>query len=45
VVSDGQPAPPCEPPLEQFFTPESGVPSEALRDACGGRAVRSGRGS
>ncbi|MFF0345218.1 MBL fold metallo-hydrolase [Kribbella sp. NPDC004875] len=39
VVSDGQPAPPFEPPLEQFFTPDSGVPADALRAA----AVREDR--
>ncbi|MEU8227437.1 MBL fold metallo-hydrolase [Kribbella sp. NPDC048915] len=37
-MSDGQPGPPFEPPLEDFFTPESGVPSEVLRDACHGRS-------
>jgi len=33
VVSDGQMAPPWEPPLAAFFTPDSGVPSHQLRDA------------
>jgi glyoxylase-like metal-dependent hydrolase (beta-lactamase superfamily II) len=33
VVSDGQMAPPWEPPLEAFFTPASGVPSHELRQA------------
>ncbi|MGN6794768.1 MAG: MBL fold metallo-hydrolase [Streptosporangiaceae bacterium] len=33
VVSDGQMAPPFEPPLEEFFTPASGVPGSELRDA------------
>ncbi|MGW7686616.1 MBL fold metallo-hydrolase [Kribbella sp. NPDC054772] len=40
VVSDGQPAPPFEPPLEQFFTPDSGVPSADL-DRAAARADRS----
>jgi glyoxylase-like metal-dependent hydrolase (beta-lactamase superfamily II) len=33
VISDGQPEPPWEPPLEAFFTPDSGVPDHELRDA------------
>lgn len=33
VISDGQLAPPWEPPLAEFFTPDSGVPSQELRDA------------
>ena len=33
VISDGQPEPPLEPPLESFFTPDSGVPDQELRDA------------
>jgi glyoxylase-like metal-dependent hydrolase (beta-lactamase superfamily II) len=33
VISDGQLAPPWEPPLAAFFTPDSGVPSRELRDA------------
>jgi glyoxylase-like metal-dependent hydrolase (beta-lactamase superfamily II) len=33
VISDGQPEPPWEPPLEAFFTPDSGVPDQELRDA------------
>jgi glyoxylase-like metal-dependent hydrolase (beta-lactamase superfamily II) len=33
VISDGQPEPPWEPPLESFFTPDSGVPDQELRDA------------
>ncbi len=33
VVSDGQPEPPFEPPLESFFTPDSGVPGQDLRAA------------
>ncbi|NIK54362.1 MBL fold metallo-hydrolase [Kribbella shirazensis] len=39
VVSDGQPGPPWEPPLDEFFTPASGVPADVLRDACGGRST------
>lgn len=39
VVSDGQPAPPWEPALNDFFTPESGVPEGELRSA----ATREGR--
>jgi hypothetical protein len=27
VVSDGQPGPPFEPPIDSFFTPEAGVPA------------------
>lgn len=33
VLSDGQPEPPLEPELTDFFTPESGVPADALRAA------------
>lgn len=33
VVSDGQPAPPWEPPLDSFFTPDSGVPTAELAAA------------
>ena len=33
VVSDGQPEPPWEPPLDSFFTPESGVPTAELSAA------------
>ena len=33
VISDGQMAPPWEPPLEAFFTPEAGVPDGELRAA------------
>jgi glyoxylase-like metal-dependent hydrolase (beta-lactamase superfamily II) len=33
VISDGQMEPPWEPPLEAFFTPDSGVPDQELRDA------------
>ncbi|MEV0381302.1 MBL fold metallo-hydrolase [Nonomuraea sp. NPDC050643] len=33
VISDGQPEPPWEPPLETFFTPDSGVPEQELREA------------
>jgi glyoxylase-like metal-dependent hydrolase (beta-lactamase superfamily II) len=33
VISDGQPEPPWEPPLESFFTPDSGVPDQELQDA------------
>jgi glyoxylase-like metal-dependent hydrolase (beta-lactamase superfamily II) len=33
VISDGQLEPPWEPPLEAFFTPDSGVPDQELRDA------------
>jgi len=39
VVSDGQPAPPWEPPLSEFFTPASGVPTAELQAA----ARRAGR--
>jgi hypothetical protein len=28
VISDGQMEPPWEPPLEAFFTPDSGVPDQ-----------------
>jgi len=41
VISDGQPPPPWEPPLEAFFTPDSGVPGQELRDAIA--AERPGR--
>ncbi|WP_052423753.1 MBL fold metallo-hydrolase [Nonomuraea candida] len=33
VISDGQPPPPWEPPLAEFFTPETGVPEPDLRAA------------
>ena len=33
VISDGQLEPPWEPPLEAFFTADSGVPGHELRDA------------
>jgi glyoxylase-like metal-dependent hydrolase (beta-lactamase superfamily II) len=33
VVSDGQPAPPWQPPLASFFTPDSGVPEPELSAA------------
>jgi glyoxylase-like metal-dependent hydrolase (beta-lactamase superfamily II) len=33
VVSDGQMAPPLEPPVSAFFTPEAGVPSAELHEA------------
>ena len=33
VVSDGQPQPPWEPPLDSFFTPDSGVPAADLAAA------------
>ena len=33
VVSDGQMEPPWEPPIEEFFTPASGVPVSELRAA------------
>jgi glyoxylase-like metal-dependent hydrolase (beta-lactamase superfamily II) len=33
VVSDGQPQPPFEPPLDSFFTPGSGVPPAELAAA------------
>lgn len=33
VISDGQLAPPWAPPLAAFFTPDSGVPNQELRDA------------
>ncbi|MET9314612.1 MBL fold metallo-hydrolase [Kribbella sp. NPDC003505] len=39
VVSDGQPGPPFEPSLGDFYTPESGVPADVLRDACRGRST------
>src|SRR3954451_25273100 len=39
VVSDGQPAPPWEPSLSDFFTPASGVPADELQAA----ARRAGR--
>ena len=39
VVSDGQPGPPFEPRLGEFFTPESGVPDDVLRDASQGRST------
>jgi glyoxylase-like metal-dependent hydrolase (beta-lactamase superfamily II) len=33
VVTDGQPEPPWEPPLDSFFTPDSGVPAAELAAA------------
>jgi glyoxylase-like metal-dependent hydrolase (beta-lactamase superfamily II) len=33
VISDGQPEPPWEPPLDSFFTPDSGVPAAELTAA------------
>lgn len=33
VISDGQMAPPLEPPFEAFFTPAAGVPDHELRAA------------
>ena len=33
VISDGQPAPPWEPPVGMFFTKDSGVPEAELTDA------------
>jgi glyoxylase-like metal-dependent hydrolase (beta-lactamase superfamily II) len=33
VVSDGQMEPPWQPPLDAFFTPASGAPSDELREA------------
>ncbi|MGN6680619.1 MAG: MBL fold metallo-hydrolase [Streptosporangiaceae bacterium] len=33
VVSDGQMAPPLEPPVSAFFTPEAGVPTAELHEA------------
>lgn len=39
VVSDGQPEPPWEPPLESFFTPGSGVPAAELADAVAGEGT------
>jgi glyoxylase-like metal-dependent hydrolase (beta-lactamase superfamily II) len=33
VISDGQPAPPWEPPVGMFFTKDSGVPEAELADA------------
>lgn len=35
VVSDGQPGPPFEPALHDYFTPDSGVPDDVLRAAAG----------
>jgi glyoxylase-like metal-dependent hydrolase (beta-lactamase superfamily II) len=32
IVSDGQPEPPFEPQLAEFFAPESGVPIDELRE-------------
>jgi glyoxylase-like metal-dependent hydrolase (beta-lactamase superfamily II) len=39
VISDGQPAPPFEPALHDYFTPSCGVPDDVLRAA----AAREGR--
>ena len=39
VVSDGQPGPPFEPALGDFFTPDAGVPADILQDACRGRST------
>jgi glyoxylase-like metal-dependent hydrolase (beta-lactamase superfamily II) len=36
VVSDGQPEPPWEPPLDQYFTPDSGVAEAELHAAAAG---------
>jgi glyoxylase-like metal-dependent hydrolase (beta-lactamase superfamily II) len=36
VISDGQPAPPWQPPLWMFFTPNSGVPKQELAGAVAG---------
>ncbi|MGR6918332.1 MBL fold metallo-hydrolase [[Actinomadura] parvosata] len=33
VISDGQPEPPWEPPLDSFYTPATGVPGHELRAA------------
>jgi glyoxylase-like metal-dependent hydrolase (beta-lactamase superfamily II) len=33
VISDGQPEPPWEPPLAEFYTPGTGVPEHELRAA------------
>ena len=43
VLSDGQPGPPLETPLEMFFTPGSGVPEPELRAAVA--AEGTGRGT
>jgi glyoxylase-like metal-dependent hydrolase (beta-lactamase superfamily II) len=40
IISDGQPEPPFEPRLEDFFTPESGVAEQELQ----GAATREGNG-
>lgn len=39
VVSDGQPSPPWEPPLDSYFTPDVGVAEEELRAAAAGRST------
>lgn len=39
VVSDGQPGPPFEPALGDFFTPDAGVPADVLQDACRDRST------
>ncbi|WP_049573400.1 MBL fold metallo-hydrolase [Nonomuraea sp. SBT364] len=39
VVSDGQPRPPLEPPLAEFFTPDTGVPERELRAAAADRTT------
>ncbi|MFB4294440.1 hypothetical protein ACBI99_42850 [Nonomuraea sp. ATR24] len=39
VISDGQPRPPWEPPLAEFFTPATGVPERELRAAAAGRTT------
>jgi glyoxylase-like metal-dependent hydrolase (beta-lactamase superfamily II) len=39
VVSDGQPEPPWEPPLDSFFTPDSGVPGAELAAAVAAEGV------
>jgi glyoxylase-like metal-dependent hydrolase (beta-lactamase superfamily II) len=36
IISDGQPAPPWEPPLDSFFTPDTGVPTAELTAAVAG---------
>ena len=40
VVSDGQPPPPWEPPLDSFFTPASGVPAAELAAAVAAEGAR-----
>jgi glyoxylase-like metal-dependent hydrolase (beta-lactamase superfamily II) len=39
VISDGQPEPPWEPPLDSFFTPEAGVPAAELGRAMAADAL------